>query len=241
MLFSICHWLRCGLWLDMQIGQDQVVLSCCRAGCMPCTLQSPPGTPGTLGDGVVRVCSQGQANWMRGRKGIGSTEGKHSGWVQESSLRMCPLCFLAWYFFATALAIAMTKTSFLACWCTVRSANFFWLSSSIKSSSKEMWHTAVFLEMMCPVPAATQQGRPSSPVPFSPSSFPTIPEQDQLLPELLPVSWLLSPLQTDHHFFFFFFSTSSTLGNVNLTALHTPWEDPGDFHGYQWDSLSLKL
>lgn len=57
---------------------------------------------------------------------------------------------------------------------------------------------------MCPVPAATQQGRPSSPVPFSPSSFPTIPEQDQLLPELLPVSWLLSPLQTDHHFFFFF-------------------------------------
>lgn len=39
---------------------------------------------------------------------------------------------------------------------------------------------------------------------------------------------------------FTFLSCSSIQGNVKLTALHSPWEDPEDFHVYQWDFLSIK-
>lgn len=145
---------------------------------------------------------------------------------------MCPLHFLTRYFtFATVLAIAMTKTSFLACWCTVKSTNFFWFSSTIKSSDKEIWHSNI---PGGDVPTATQQGRAQLLSALHPSSLSTMPEQDLLLPGPLLCLAALLP----HHLAFS--STSSTLGNVNFTALHTPWEDPREFHAYPWNSLSLK-
>lgn len=55
---------------------------CCvvvQLGGCPAPWNPHQGTPGTLGDGAVRVCSQGQAAWMLGRKGVGSTDAKDSG------------------------------------------------------------------------------------------------------------------------------------------------------------------
>lgn len=67
----------------MQIEQNQVVPSFCTAGWMPCTLGFgwiiPHGTPGKMGDGVIRGYSQGQATRMTERRGASSTDSKHYG------------------------------------------------------------------------------------------------------------------------------------------------------------------
>lgn len=71
----------------------------CRAvvqlgGC-PAPWNPRQGTPVILGDGVVGVCSQGQATWVLGRKGVGSTDAKHSGPAGASTGKQseeCGLC-----------------------------------------------------------------------------------------------------------------------------------------------------
>lgn len=81
-----------------------------------------------------------------------------------------------------------------------------------------------------------RQGPAPQPQVFSPSSVPTMPEHGQLLPQPSP-EFSCSPLSK---LFTSFFPVQVSQEMWMLTALHPPQEVPGDFHVYQWDTLSIK-
>ena len=86
------------------------------------------------------------------------------------------------------------------------------------------------------IPATTPQGRAQLPCALQPQLSTNHARTESAPSTATSVSGCSPPSKL----FTSFFSCSSILGNVTLTALHPPREDPGDFLVYQWDSPDIK-